>query len=925
MIEHTDRPPLRVLVAGRDRSAEAALARLGGSYELRCEWVDCPQQFQRQLAEAAYDVILTDYEIGAWTALDALEILQRSERTVPCLVVTTKTGDEGAVERALREQERREAAARLEEQIRRAKREWELSFDAIPDPVIVLDNQCVIRRANQAASALFGLTPPQLVGKYCYEVLHGTAEPRPDCPHLRLLQSGVEQRADIHEPHLGKTFAATASPLRSPSGEVLGCVRVLHDITDRKRAEEAVRRANRALQTLTQSNEAIVRARNEAELLRQVCDVLVGTGGYRLAWVGSSEDDESKTVRPVAQAGYDDGYVASLNITWADSERGRGPVGVAIRTGRRCVVRNTSTDPAFAPWRTEASKRGHASAIGLPLIAGSHVFGALAVYAADPDAFDEEEVKLLTRLADDLAYGLVTICGRFEHARADGDRVRLGMAVEQAVEAITITDPDGTIVYVNPAFERVTGYSRTEALGRTPRILKSDKHDREFYRNLWAVLLRGEVWSGRFINRRKDGALYEGEATISPVRDAGGRVINLVSVQRDVTRERQLEQQLHQSQKMEAVGRLAGGIAHDFNNLLTVINGYSEMLMNQTAEDAVSKYGEEIKRAGERAALLTRQLLAFSRRQVLEPQILDLNSVVTSIEKLLRRLIGEDIELAIDLAVDLGRVKADPGQLGQVIMNLAVNSRDAMPKGGKLTLETTNVELETEHVLSDGAIPPGRYVRLAVSDNGCGMSPETQAHIFEPFFSTKEPGKGTGLGLATIYGIVKQSGGGIACTSRLNGGATFGVYLPRMDSVTTEEAVPEPESMNTRGTETILLVEDEEAVRKLVGGVLQARGYSVLDAPHGEAALAIAHQHRGSIHLLLTDVVMPGMGGPELARRLAPTGQELKVLFMSGYSDDAVARYGVPDPNFAFLQKPFTPDALASKVRALLDTVSVAS
>jgi len=814
-------------------------------------------------------------------------------------------------------------ATRLAQQILRAKQEWELTFDAIPDPVIVLDNQCVIRRANLAAAALFGLSPPQLVGKSCHEVLHGNAEPRSQCAYSRHHLSGIEHRAEIHVPRFGNTFAATASPLRSPNGEVLGSVCVLHDITDRKRAEEAVRRASRALQTLSQCNEAIVRATGEAELLRQVCEVLVGTGGYRLAWVGSVEHDEAKTVRPVAQAGYDDGYVATLRVTWADTERGRGPVGVAIQTGRPCVVRNTSADPAFAPWRTEAAKRGYASAIALPLMAGSHVFGTLAVYAAEPDAFDEEEVRLLTRLADDLAYGLVTICGRFEHARADEDRVRLGHAVEQAAEAILITDVQGKIVYVNPAFEHFTGFSRREAIGETPRILKSGKHDRAFYQTLWATLLRGEVWSGQFINRRKDGTFYELETTISPVRDAAGRVINFVSVARDVTRERQLEQQLRQAQKMEAVGRLAGGIAHDFNNLLTAINGYSELLLTQTVEEPLRKYGEEIKKAGERAALLTRQLLAFSRQQVLEPQILNLNSVVASMEKMLRRVIGEDIELVTDLASDLGSIRADPGQLAQVIMNLAVNSRDAMPQGGKLTLATSNVELDEVQACHDGSLAPGSYVVLSVSDTGCGMSPETQAHIFEPFFTTKEQGKGTGLGLATVYGIIQQSGGSIVCTSEIGCGTTFGVYLPRVDQSPTVVAPCQAGPVYTRGTETILLVEDEESVRTLVSKVIRSLGYTVLEGRHGEEALAVAREHDGAIHLLLTDVVLPGMSGPELAKRLAPERHEMKVLFMSGYTDDAILHHGVRDANAAYLQKPFSPEALASKVRSLLDAVNV--
>lgn len=384
---------------------------------------------------------------------------------------------------------------------------------------------------------------------------------------------------------------------------------------------------------------------------------------------------------------------------------------------------------------------------------------------------------------------------------------------------------------------------------------------------------------------------------------------------------RQSEEQLRQSQKMEAIGRLAGGISHDFNNLLTAIIGYSEFLLFRLdQEDPLRKYAEEIKKAGERASSLTRQLLAFSRKQVLQPEVLDLNIIVADLDNMLRRLIGEDIELVTLLEPDLGAVKVDPGQMEQVIMNLAVNARDAMPYGGKLIIETANVDLDELYARQHSPIRPGHYVMLAVSDNGCGMDKETLSHIFEPFFTTKEQGKGTGLGLSTVYGIVKQSEGFIWVYSEPGTGTTFKIYLPQVQGA---ERWPKTSPLTTRmqrGSETILLVEDEEVVRELVGKLLPVNGFTVLAARNGSEALAICQQHKGPIHLLLTDVVMPQMSGRQLAAHLSKLHPEMKVLYMSGYTDDAIIRHGVLEPGLAFIQKPFTIDTMIQKVREVLDS-----
>jgi two-component system, cell cycle sensor histidine kinase and response regulator CckA len=409
-------------------------------------------------------------------------------------------------------------------------------------------------------------------------------------------------------------------------------------------------------------------------------------------------------------------------------------------------------------------------------------------------------------------------------------------------------------------------------------------------------------------------------ASFYPVRMKAGEILGVGVLLSEITDRKQLEDQLRQSQKMEAVGQLAGGIAHDFNNLLTAITGYSSMGLQYIDENhRIKGYLEEIKKAGDRAANLTRQLLAFSRKQILQPLPLNLNDIVSDINKLLQRLIGEDIQLSVKLGLELRRIKVDPGQIEQVLVNLAVNSRDAMPRGGKLTIETANEELSQEYTSRHIGLQAGRYVVLSVSDNGMGMDEKTEERIFEPFFTTKGKEKGTGLGLSTVYGIVKQSGGHISVYSEVGHGTTFKIYLPEYDAPETTESAAVPNA-SSRGSETVLLVEDEDVVRGLARQILEQEGYSVLEASRGEEALSLCAAYKQPIQLLLTDVVMPETSGKEVADRLRTLRPEIKVLFMSGYTDEAIVHHGVLDAKVEFIQKPFTPVALARKVREVIDS-----
>jgi PAS domain S-box-containing protein len=499
--------------------------------------------------------------------------------------------------------------------------------------------------------------------------------------------------------------------------------------------------------------------------------------------------------------------------------------------------------------------------------------------------------------------------------------VRFRELADNVREIFFVLDPQTwRALYVSPAYESITGHTQAEAYAG-PFRWAAGIHPEDQERVLATAqesARTGELATVVYRVVRPDKTMRWVRARGTPVRDGAGQVVRLVGIAEDITDLKGTEAQLVQAQKMEAVGRLAGGIAHDFNNLLTVITSYGELQLDDLpAEDARRADLEEIVRAAREAAKLTRQLLAFSRRQVLDVKVLSLNDVVTNLNKMLMRVIGEDLDLALVQEPDLGAVRADPGQIEQVLMNLAVNARDAMPNGGKITIETSNVELTPDYVRTHEPVLPGAYVLLAVSDTGIGMDEATKAHIFEPFFTTKEIGKGTGLGLATVYGIVKQSDGFIWVYSEPGHGATFKIYLPRVTEAAERLVATAPAPIR-RGRETILLVEDDPAVRKVERAVLERLGYTILVADRPSVALEIAALGPPP-ELLLSDVIMPEMNGRDLARQLQSKWPKLKVLYISGYTDDAVVRHGVLEAGVSFLEKPFTPEALAQKVGQVLD------
>jgi PAS domain S-box-containing protein len=498
----------------------------------------------------------------------------------------------------------------------------------------------------------------------------------------------------------------------------------------------------------------------------------------------------------------------------------------------------------------------------------------------------------------------------------------LGTLIESLPMGLIIADEEGKITDLNESSLRMFGYRREELLGQSietllPERLRSSHqgHRARYMQNPHA---RPMGLGMELFARRKDGTEFPVEVSLGPLATKNGTLISGTIV--DITERKKIEQQLRLAQRMEAIGQLAGGIAHDFNNLLAVIMGSADIIFDHLPPgDTLARKVELIKNAGSSAADLVRQLLAFSRQQMVQPVVLDVRKIIERTKSMLQRIIGEDIEFKVFVENSVGSVKADPGQIEQVLLNLAANARDAMPRGGRLTIRASNVELDESDKKKHDPVVPGRYVMLAIEDNGCGMDLQTQARIFDPFFTTKELGKGTGLGLATVYGIVKQTGGYIWVYSEIGQGTVFRVYLPRTDKAAQPAEREQTELQELQGSETILVAEDSESLREMAQEYLESMGYNVIAAASGEKALQWAKEFDGPIHLLLTDVVMPEMSGPELANQLASLRPGMKIIFTSGYTDDAIARQGILDPEVAFIQKPYRPRALAKKIRQVLN------
>ncbi len=576
--------------------------------------------------------------------------------------------------------------------------------------------------------------------------------------------------------------------------------------------------------------------------------------------------------------------------------------------GRPILHFSPSFQPDGVPSREKSEEKTKASLLGTTQLFEWR-------YSRSEGVFFDADVSL-SRLDTDETYLQAVIRDVTERKRLEEELKRLNTAVEQAAEAIIITDTEGLIQYVNPAFEKITGYSRHEVKGQTPRIMKSGIHDPSFYEQLWKTVKEGKVWTGRITNKRKDGELIQEDVVISPFLNSSGQLTGFIALKRNVTEEVRLEAQLRHAQKVEVIGQLAGGIAHEFNTILTAIIGYASLIkLKMKGDDPYGPYVEHLLGAADKAASLTRSLLDFGRKQIINPKPVTVNEMVTRVQGLLSRLVSEDIELRMELSAETLVVTADAGQMDQVLMNLVTNARDAMQQGGTLTIRTSKSVIDDKFIMTHGYGQPGTYAVISVSDTGTGMDEKTKEKLFDPFFTTKEVGKGTGLGLSIVYGIIKQHNGFISATSELGRGTTFDTYIPLMQGVlngSRGDASDLP-----RGTETILLAEDDAVLRKLLCTVLKEHGYTPIEAEDGSDAVRKALQNE--IDMVITDVVMPKMNGWEAYQQIIKAKPHLPTLFMSGYTDDIIHRKGVLDEGLNFLPKPITPAQLLTKMRNILD------
>jgi two-component system, cell cycle sensor histidine kinase and response regulator CckA len=684
-------------------------------------------------------------------------------------------------------------------------------------------------------------------------------------------------------------------------GKMAGFYAGYHDISDRKRVEAL----SSALYRVAEKSSSAHDLQQFFAAVHGIVDELMYARNFYIALYDPSTDLLSFPY-----------FVDEQDSAPSSKKLGSGLTDYLIRVGQPLLA--TPEVLQAMEDRGEVARNGSRSLdwMGVPLKVNNITFGALVVQTYSRNIrYGERDKEVLTFVARQIA-SAVEIKRNEQALRRSEARYR--SLVQSSVYGIYRSSLEGRFLDVNPALITMLGYgSAEEVLLLDPErdvFARSEEHAlliEEFRRN-------GRLDGMEVKWKRKDGSAVTVRISGRAVSSADEPADVLEAIAEDVTDRRVLEDQFRQAQKMEAVGRLAGGVAHDFNNLLMVISGYAEVVLaGLDVDHPLHQKGRAIQQAAERATTLTRQLLAFSRKQLLELKVVDVNAIVQDMERLLRPLIGENVEFIASLAPDAAHTRADAGQLEQVLMNLVVNAKDAMPSGGKLTMQTQNISVDESHRRGQNFIRPGNYVMLSVSDTGMGMDKETQSRIFEPFFTTKEKGKGTGLGLSTVYGIVKQSGGYVMVQSEEQRGTTFHIYLPRVEGVAEKHAPPvTPAALG--GTETVLLVEDEESVRQLVRDTLVAKGYQVVEAENGEAGMAAAVRHEGKIDLVITDVVMPGMGGRELVKQLAQTRPETRVLYLSGYTEDAILSEGTIERGAAFLQKPFTLQNLSRKVREVL-------
>jgi two-component system, cell cycle sensor histidine kinase and response regulator CckA len=798
---------------------------------------------------------------------------------------------------------------RAEEARCRAEEKFRGLFENAVEGIFLTTVDGRYQSVNPALARMCGFASPEEMTATAHDVAALYAERGKRDEFQRLIQErGIIEGFEYELLRRDGTklwISENAHAVRDASGKIVSYEGTVQDISERKRSELE-------RQATTEIIHSVNATDNLDDLLRMIHAALKKVVYAENCFVALYEPSTAMFHFPF--------IVDQHDLAPPPQKVGRSCTAYVFRTGRAMVIPQHVFDRLVAQGDVELVGTPSPSWLGVPLRTPAATIGVLVVQHYQQDnAYTERDLEFLSSVGGQIALAI-------ERKRAETkireSEARLRVLVEQLPAVLWTVDPDLRFTSAVGAGLARLGLKRDELVGKS-LLEYFETADQTFP----PIAAHRRAVAGEPVTFHVEwkGGSYACHA--EPLHDASGHVSGAICMSLDVTDRKQLEEQLRQAQKMEAVGRLAGGIAHDFNNLLMVIQGYADLLAERLpAGDSMRRNADQIRTAAQRAAALTRQLLAFSRKQILAPSVISIESVVSDMEKILRRLIGEDIQLETHSVADLWMVRADRSQIEQVIMNLAVNARDAMPKGGRLTLETANVELDSAFSRHSVVMAPGKYVMLAVTDNGCGMDAETQAHLFEPFFTTKEKGKGTGLGLATVYGVVKQSGGYIWVYSEAGKGTTFKVYLPRVQGASSKARKDDGDGAKEllRGCETVLLVEDEEGVRQLAHEYLETNGYTVLQAPDGNAALKLAGMHHGPIHLLMTDVVMPGISGRELAQRICQSRPDIKVLYMSGYTDQAVVHHGILESGSVLLQKPFTMSTLAIKLREILAGEEVA-
>jgi PAS domain S-box-containing protein len=768
---------------------------------------------------------------------------------------------------------------------------------------------------NPAFESITGLSRERAVGKLA-SAIFGSGSP----PYLAHYAPVAALKGpfsfETYFPPMGKHFSISVfSPRKGQFATIFS------DITKRKEAEQQICLLNKVYALISHVNEAIVRISDRDTLFQEACRIAVEHGQFPLAWIGLV-DEAGREISPVAMAGSDKDYVAHIRVSAVPTSQGLGPVGTAVREGRVVICADIAKDSQLAPWRGAALARGYRSLIVLPLKTGERVVGAFAVYAGEPGFFTTMFTESLIEVAADLCFAL-NIFERNRQRELEQQQLRLQhSALEAAANAIMITDRNGTIQWVNDAFTRLTGYSRAEAVGQNPRLLKSGAHGHEFYSRLWQTVLSGSVWQGAQVNKRKDGTLYDEETTITPVRSQAGDITHFIAIKQDVTERRKLEQQFLRAQRMQSIGLLAGGVAHDLNNVLTPVLMALPLLRTPLEPAQRDHILQTLEQSVRRGANIVQQVLTFARGVEVQRVLVQLRHLVREVAKIAEETFPRDIRVRASLPSDLWPFLGDPTQIHQVLLNLAVNARDAMPDGGQLSFTAQNVELRQCLQFLDFEIRPGRYISFNVTDTGTGIPPEIIERMFEPFFTTKPAGKGTGLGLSTVLGIVKSHGGLVEVKSQVGAGSTFTVFLPA-EAAQTQPGVSEEQAALCQGRgETILVVDDEAGILQVSKSILEANGYRVIAAKNGTQALARLSEPSHVIQAVVTDIMMPSMDGLALTRALRQSNPRLPVVAMTGLmnppgeEDRAAQLRGLAVRHF--LRKPFEAQELLSLINEAL-------